>query len=180
MRSTIQRLKSEHPASDEGFTLIELIVVVVILGILAAIVVVAVGNTTSTSAQASCQADYKSVEVAAESFKAQVGAYPGSNPNSFTINNSPSPAIPATYMKGVTSTALTGGIAYLLPQSSSDTDNNTPANNIGPWLKDLPFNNGHYQIALSSDAADTISVYNTATPAPADLGSSITACQSVK
>lgn len=140
----------------EGFTLVELLIVLVILAILAAITVIAVGSMTGTSAKAACSADSKSVEVAAETFKTETGAYPG---GTYSPGYTITPAVtPATYMTGV---AGTGGVALLMQQTDTDANGNT----IGPWLKDLPFNNGHYQIALSSDGTDTISVYTTtATP----------------
>ena len=62
--------------SHEGFTLIELLIVIVILGILAGIVVFAVGSAKSDSVSSSCKADVKSVNTAAEAYKATNGAYP--------------------------------------------------------------------------------------------------------
>jgi general secretion pathway protein G len=59
-----------------GFTLVELLVVIVILGILAAIVVFAVQNLTQQSSNAACQSDFKTTEVAAEAYKAQINTYP--------------------------------------------------------------------------------------------------------
>ena len=77
MQATLERLKERRESGDEGgFTLIELLIVIVILGILAAIVVFAVQNLTGQSATAGCQSDYKTVETAAEAYKAQMGAYP--------------------------------------------------------------------------------------------------------
>jgi prepilin-type N-terminal cleavage/methylation domain-containing protein len=76
MKATVQRLRQRRDNGEGGFTLIELLIVIVVLGILAAIVVFAVQNLTGTSAQASCKTDYKSVETAAEAYKAQTSAYP--------------------------------------------------------------------------------------------------------
>ena len=79
MQDTIARLRRRQSVlkdREAGFTLIELLIVIVILGILAAIVVFAVQNLTGSSAAASCQSDYKTVEVAAEAYNAQVGHYP--------------------------------------------------------------------------------------------------------
>ena len=61
---------------ERGFTLIELLIVIVILGILAAIVVFAVGGITDRGVESACKSDLKNVEVAAEAYRANEGAYP--------------------------------------------------------------------------------------------------------
>jgi type II secretion system protein G len=81
MQSTMERLRrrrSEH-GDEGGFTLIELLIVIVILGILAAIVVFAVQNLTGQSQKAACQGQYKTIETALETYKAEMGAYPTAN-----------------------------------------------------------------------------------------------------
>jgi general secretion pathway protein G len=80
MQNTIERLRRRREELDDqgGFTLIELLIVIVVLGILAAIVVFAVQNLTGQSAASGCQSDYKTVETAAEAYKAQMGTYPTS------------------------------------------------------------------------------------------------------
>ncbi len=79
MQASLERLRRrrEDPESEGGFTLIELLIVIVILGILAAIVVFAVQNLSGQSSQAACGSDYKTVETAAEGYKAQIGVLPG-------------------------------------------------------------------------------------------------------
>ncbi len=77
MQASLERLRQRREEGREGgFTLIELLIVIVILAILAAIVVFAVQNLTGQSAKAACQSDYKTAEVALETYKAQVGSYP--------------------------------------------------------------------------------------------------------
>lgn len=53
-----------------GFTLIELLVVIAILGILAGVVVFAVGGVTGTADRKACEIEGKSIESAAQAFKA--------------------------------------------------------------------------------------------------------------
>jgi general secretion pathway protein G len=101
MQNTIERLRQRkvERGSDGGFTLIELLIVIVVLGILAAIVVFAVQNLTGSSAQSSCKADFKTVETAAESYKAQVGSDPAAIGNLMTPVNGNGPwlkELPAT------------------------------------------------------------------------------------
>jgi type II secretion system protein G len=97
MEASLKRLRQrrEELGDEGGFTLIELLIVIVILGILAAIVVFAVQNLTGQSASAACQAEYKTVETALESYKAQVGSYP----TDFTT------------LQNTTATAIGGGTA---------------------------------------------------------------------
>ncbi len=65
--------RREAGESDAGFTLIELLIVIVVLGILAATVIFALGGVTGQSAQAACQSDAKSVEVAAQAYISKNG-----------------------------------------------------------------------------------------------------------
>lgn len=80
MQASLERLRArrEQRGGEGGFTLIELLIVIVILGILAAIVVFAVQNLTGQASTAGCQSDYKTVETAAEAYKAQMETYPAS------------------------------------------------------------------------------------------------------
>ena len=75
----LERLQ-EARKSQDGFTLIELLMVIVILGILAGIVVFAVNGINNRGAQAACQADVKTVSVAAEAAYAQNSSYPADLP----------------------------------------------------------------------------------------------------
>ncbi len=60
-------------ASDSGYTLIELLIVIVTLGILATIVVFALSGVTAQGVQATCSSDAKTVAIA-------LGAYQEEHP----------------------------------------------------------------------------------------------------
>ena len=64
---------TEVEEKDQGFTLVELLIVIVILGILATIVVFAVRGITDQGQESSCKATAKTYEVAIEAYYAQYG-----------------------------------------------------------------------------------------------------------
>ena len=65
-----------HAASDNGFTLLELLIIMVILGVLAGIAVFAVGGMNRATAAAACRADFKTVETAQGAYEGQTAAPP--------------------------------------------------------------------------------------------------------
>jgi general secretion pathway protein G len=71
----LQRLRAARH-NDEGFTLVELLIVIVILGVLAGIVVFAVNGITDRGELAACKADVQSVQTAAEAYYAKNTDYP--------------------------------------------------------------------------------------------------------
>ena len=66
----------EKKRQEEGFTLIEMLIVVIILGILAAVVVFGVATFREDSVENACVTDAKSVETAAAAYKAKTGSTP--------------------------------------------------------------------------------------------------------
>jgi len=66
----------ERARQEEGFTLIELMIVIVILGVLAGIVVFAVGGITDRGTSAACKTDVATVQTAVEAYYAKTGGYP--------------------------------------------------------------------------------------------------------
>src|ERR1700733_9821402 len=60
---------------EQGFPLVELLIVIVILGILAGIVVFAVGNLTSGAKTNACATEKSTLVAADDAYKAQNGSY---------------------------------------------------------------------------------------------------------
>jgi general secretion pathway protein G len=67
----LQAVRQNARQNQDGFTLVELLIVIVILGILAGIVVFAVNGITDRGIDSSCKADIQTVQVAAEAYYAQ-------------------------------------------------------------------------------------------------------------
>jgi prepilin-type N-terminal cleavage/methylation domain-containing protein len=64
---------------DQGFTLVELLIVIVILGILAAVTVFAVRGITDSAEEATCDTEKATVQTAAEAYFVQNNeTYPAS------------------------------------------------------------------------------------------------------
>ena len=148
MQESLERLRArrEEMGDEGGFTLIELLIVIVILGILAAIVVFAVQNLTSQSASASCKSDFKTVETAMETYKAQVGHYPALGTAAATGDNwatTPGGAQNA----GAKPSTFTDGVQALFT-----TQTGVDGNPAGPWLKDKPTNGNLYTVTITPSA----------------------------
>lgn len=76
-------MKNTHFLKKQGFTVVELIIVVVVIGILATIIIVSYGNATSQARQKSLQSDLKQAASAVESQKTFGGS-------TWTLNGFPS------------------------------------------------------------------------------------------
>jgi prepilin-type N-terminal cleavage/methylation domain-containing protein len=147
-----RELVRRHPAqSNEGFTLIELLVVIVVIAILAAIVIFAVQFLSQQTATATCQTDFKTLQAAAETYKAQLAVYPGE-------------VLPASYTAGAPGIAPAGSAANGPVLALMGPVNGPNGTILGPWLKNYPYNAGHYQLELGDTSATygVVSVYNTA------------------
>jgi general secretion pathway protein G len=62
--------------NDEGFTLVELLIVIVILGILAAVVVFAVSGITNNAEENACETELRTVQTGVEAYFASYNSYP--------------------------------------------------------------------------------------------------------
>ena len=68
--------QNNQRAGDAGFTLVELLIVIVVLGILSGIVLFGVARFRTDANAAACKADVATVNVAADAYDAQTGAFP--------------------------------------------------------------------------------------------------------
>jgi len=109
---------------ESGFTLIELLIVIVVLGILAAVVIFALSGVTQSSAQSSCNADAKSVEVAVAAYNTQNGTWPTSSASLVPTYLRSWPSSPTHYT--ITLDASSGTV-YVAPPggATSNYDNQT-------------------------------------------------------
>jgi prepilin-type N-terminal cleavage/methylation domain-containing protein len=74
----LQRLRAVRQnarQNQDGFTLVELLIVIIILGVLAGIVVFAVNGITDRGVNAACKSDIQTVQVASEAYFAKNSAW---------------------------------------------------------------------------------------------------------
>lgn len=122
---------------NNGFTLVELLIVVIILAILAAIVVPQFASTTDDAKQSAYVSNLASLKAVTELYRQQHGTYPGSVP-----------ALAATCPKGINSDAAVGTEAFAVQLTNYTNKSNqactgfdTSEFRYGPYLKDgIPVN----------------------------------------
>ncbi len=115
---------------DEGFTIVELLIVIVVIGILALLVITTYSGIQAKARNAKRQSDLKSLQTQIEAFFSQNGYYPnltdlnsatwrsgGANPN----------------MKSLDVTALIDPRSNCIPASASCLTGTLPAANSTGW-----------------------------------------------
>ena len=65
-----------EPHSDNGFTLIELMIVIVVLSIVSGAAIFAMGGIRGDSVKSACQSHWKSLKLSAEAVNTRMGTYP--------------------------------------------------------------------------------------------------------
>lgn len=97
----------KHIRKDQGFTLVELMVVVLIIGILVAIAVPIFNAAKATAQKNTCFANQRVIEGAAQSYQAGTGSFPANVA-----------AMYPAYLKAVP-TCPGGGAAYSINSSGT-------------------------------------------------------------
>lgn len=118
-------------------------------------------SQSSSGLVQACLVDYKTVETAAEAFRAQVGAYPGQVPAGTVLTEGAAP-------KGI---VVQSDILILM-----GTANGAYGGVVGPWLHSYPNDRHHFQIWFSDtlgrpfveDARGTSTIPSSSTYTSAD------------
>lgn len=92
-------MRKQTRGTDDGFTLVELLIVIVVLGVLAGIVVFGVGKFKQDATSAACNADVKTVQTASDAYTAKNG----------TVAADVGVLVTGKYLKSSPSTAVTIG-----------------------------------------------------------------------
>lgn len=69
----LRKMLQQKTGKEDGFTLVELLVVIVILGVLSAVVVFSVSGISDRGHESACESNVKAVQVASEAYRAMPG-----------------------------------------------------------------------------------------------------------
>jgi prepilin-type N-terminal cleavage/methylation domain-containing protein len=173
MRMAIRGMRAEA-----GFTLFELLIVVVVLGILAAIVVFSLSAIGGSAATAACQSDFAATTSAVSAYETQMGAYPGGSGSGHVTDSDPGapPAFsPGAAPAGVNAARADGELLV----SGTALPNVGGAADDGPWLRESPINQGHYQIWVANDGSGEVQVLDAAGDVPQNPTQTAADCTAV-
>ena len=92
--------QARHDGEEDGFTLVELMVVIVIIGLLATIVAINVLPSGDKARVTRAKADIATIEGALDMYKLQNGAYPTTAQGLAALVTAPGGANAATYQPG--------------------------------------------------------------------------------
>ena len=147
--------------AEEGFTLLELLIVMAVLGILAAIVVFSLQGVGSSATVAACQSDFATTTEAVTAYQAQMGGYPGGT-GSPTVTDSESGAAPAFTPGAAPSGVNAARAGGELLVSGATSPNLGHTDSDGPWLKQAPGNPRSYTIWVANDGSGIVQVLDAA------------------
>lgn len=88
------------PRGNDGFTLIELMIVIVVLSMTAGVAIYAVGGIGGESVKKACQGQWKALKLSAEAVNTQTGEYPSTGTVWSVATSTPVPVPNNALVKG--------------------------------------------------------------------------------
>jgi len=121
-RARVSSGRRNRVNNQQGFTLVELLIVIVVLGVLAGIVVFALGGFTAQAAVAACNSDASAVETAVTAYNTE---NPSGTATAALLTNNPPVAGAVTYLHSMPSspdysiTLVNGAVMIAAPASAT-------------------------------------------------------------
>lgn len=115
-------MQSERTKNNQGFTLIEIMVVVVIMGLLATLVAVNVLDNAEQAKRTKAKSDIKALESALELYKLDNGNYPTTQEGLKVLTQAPANGTRGAYIKSLPLDPWQKPYVYLSPGTHGDYD----------------------------------------------------------
>lgn len=135
-------ITTKYPKPSEGFTIVELLVVIVVIGILAAITIVSYTGVTNRAIASSLQSDLANASQRLKLYNVDHGSYPtGLDANNCPLGSAPSPdtsyCLKSSSNNSYTNYASNGTSFFTLVATNTNSTSYTVTDSLAPKLATL-------------------------------------------